>query len=170
MPVSREAARVVAVPPGQGEHWWFGGSLFEIKVSAAQSGGAMLLFEATGPQGKASPLHAHPAEDETFYVLEGELRVHVDGVEHDGGPGTVLFVPRGIPHAYVVLSETARFLNILTPGSAEAFYRDGGEPATSRVLPPAGPLPIERIRASAARNGHEILGPPPFAVATPTVA
>ncbi len=95
-------------------------------------------------------------------MLDGTLRIHVDGAEHRGEAGTTVFVPRDMPHAYVVESETARFLSILTPGSAEAFYRDGGEPAPDHAAPPPGSMPIERIRAAAERTGHQILGPPPF--------
>jgi hypothetical protein len=74
-------------------------------------------------------------------------------------------VPRGVPHAYLVTSEVARSLVLITPGSGamEAFFRDAGEPAADRALPAEGPLDIERIGAAAERTGAvKILGPPPF--------
>jgi hypothetical protein len=69
----------------------------------------------------------------------------------------------------MVTSETAKVLTIVTPGckELEMFFRDVGEPATQRTLPPSVPLPLEKIRAAALRHGSVvILGPPPFAMAT----
>jgi quercetin dioxygenase-like cupin family protein len=152
----------------EGELLWFTNSLITFKATSADSGGAFLLFEMLSPRGKATPLHVHPGEDESFYVLEGELLVHDDGRELTAGEGAFVTIPRGTPHAFTVTSETARFLVLLTPGpaAAEQFFRDGGEPAESAELPPDGPLDIARIKASAEKNGCvELLGPPPFAPA-----
>lgn len=160
MTVVREAS--------EGELLWFGGSLMTIKAGSAATGGAFLLFELLSGRGKVTPLHVHPSEDESFFVLEGELLVHDDGRELRAGAGDFVSIPRGTPHAFMVTSEVARYLTLLTPGpaSAEAFYRDGGEPAPRAELPPEAPLDIPRISASAERHGAiELLGPPPFAPA-----
>ena len=152
----------------EGELLWFNNSLITFKATSAETDGAFVLFEMLSRRGKATPLHLHPSEDETFYVLEGELLVHDDGNELSAGPGAFVSIPRGTPHAFTVSSETARFLTLLTPGpaAAEQFFRDGGEPAATADLPPDGPLDIARIQASAERNGSvQLLGPPPFAPA-----
>ncbi len=149
-----------------GEPLWFNHDLLTLKATVEQTDGAFLFFEERSQRGKMTPLHVHPAEDETFYVLEGEILVHIDGAEHAGGPGAFIAIPRGIPHAFTVTSETARMLVLITPGSAaaEAFFRDAGDPAPERELPPPGPPDIERIQAAAQRHGSvQILGPPPFA-------
>lgn len=151
----------------EGEPLWFNRDLLILKATSEQTDGAFILFEEQSQRGKATPLHLHADADETFYVLDGEVRVHIDGAEHAGGPGSFVAVPRGVPHAFTVTSETARVLTMLTPGNpaAEAFFRDGGEPAPERKLPPPGPPDIERIRAAAERHGSvTLLGPPPFAV------
>src|SRR5687768_8877591 len=101
-----------------GELLWFGGGLVTIKVSSEQTDGAFFLIEDVAKRGKTTPLHVHPDEDETFYVLEGELLVHIDGTEHTAGPGAVAFIPRGTPHAFLVISEEARWLGFVTPGVA----------------------------------------------------
>ncbi len=103
--------------------------------------------------------------EESFYVLEGELLMHIDGGERSLAAGAFASVPAGLPHAYVVSSEAARSLIVITPGSGamEAFFRDAGEPAAERALPAEGPLDIERIGAAAERTGAvKIIGPPPF--------
>ena len=148
---------------GEGERLWFyGGGLHVWKASAKETGGAFLLFEDVMARGKTTPLHTHPLVDETLYVLEGEVLLHIDGKEERIGSGGIAIAPRGVPHAFLVTSETARILFLETPGSSEAFYRGASEPATPE-LETAAPVDFARVRASAERNGGiEILGPPPF--------
>ena len=149
---------------GEGERLRFlGGGLITLKATAAETGGAFLLFEDRMAEGKTTPLHTHANEDETLYVLEGELLVHIDGVDHPVGPHGVAVALRGVPHAFLVTSPTARVLTLLTPGSAEAFYRGASEPAADDD-DGSGPVDFDRVRASAERSGGmQLLGPPPFA-------
>lgn len=139
--------------------WFYGGGVHEWKVTAADSGGAFLLFEDTMDRGKRTPLHTHPV-DETMYVVEGDLTMHIDGVDHAISTGGVVIAPRGVPHAFLVTSETARVLWMHTPGTCEGFYREASEPlstTTSRVVD------FDRIRSAAqTAGGIEIVGPPPF--------
>jgi quercetin dioxygenase-like cupin family protein len=161
------ASKVVPIvrAAGQGERLWFyGGGLHIWKATAAETGGAFLLIEDVMSRGKTTPLHTHPQVDETLYVLEGEILIHIDGEEQRVGSGGVALAPRGVPHAFLVTSETARILFLETPGSSEAFYRGASEPATTD-LEIAAPVDFARVRASAERNGGiEILGPPPFKI------
>ena len=149
---------------GEGERRWFaGGGVWTMKATAEETGGAFILFEDRMPRGKTTPLHTHPHEDETFIVLEGEILVHVEGAEHRVGPGGVAVVPRGARHAFLVTSEIARILALLTPGSGEAFYRDASEPSTDET-DAQRPPDLDRLRAAAERHPDiiQILGPPPF--------
>ena len=148
---------------GEGERLWFyGGGVFTIKATSAETSGSLFMFEDTMAQGKTTPLHLHPEEEEAVYVIEGELLVHVDGEDHPVRAGGLFVAPRGVPHAFLVTSKIARVLAILAPGKAEAFYRGASEPATSDT-DPSGPVDFDRLRQSAERNGGiEILGPPPF--------
>ena len=47
-----------------------------------------------------APLHVHHADDEAWYVLEGTLRFRLGDDEIEAGPGSAVFAPRGMPHAY----------------------------------------------------------------------
>jgi quercetin dioxygenase-like cupin family protein len=157
----------------EGEAIWFNNDLFTIKATADETDEAFTLFEELSQRGKVTPFHLHPNIHETFWVIDREIRVRVDGVERTVEAGGIASVPRGMPHAVMVTSETARVLTIVTPGSRELemFFRDAGEPATRRALPPSVPLPIERIRAAAVRHGAVvILGPPPFTATAPSHA
>ena len=148
---------------GEGEHRWFaGGGVFTMKATAAETGGAFLLFEDRVARGKTTPLHRHPGEDELIYVLDGELLVHLAGEEHRVGKGGLLFAPRGVAHAFLVTSETAHLLCLQTPGTGEPFYRLASEPAVS-PSDAARPADMGRLRAAATESGLlEVLGPPPF--------
>lgn len=166
MPAEASQTRApIALEPEEGEALWFNNDLLTFKATGAQTGGAYLLVEEVARRGKVTPLHAHPAEEETFYVLEGEALFSIDGEQRTVGPDCFVSVPPGVPHAYFVTSEVARMLILVTPGSGamEEFFRDAGEPAAERVLPDPGPLDIERIGLAAQRSGAvAILGPPPF--------
>src|SRR5215207_1853552 len=144
-----------------GESVWFGGGLVTFKVTTEQSGGVLCLIEHAASRGKRTPLHLHADHDETVYVFEGELLLHIDGVEHTAGPGAVVWIPRGTPHALLITSEMARSLVVITPGGAmEAFFRQAGDAASGRTLPPAE-IDIARLRAAGEETGAmKVLGPP----------
>ncbi|HSS32623.1 MAG TPA: quercetin 2,3-dioxygenase [Solirubrobacterales bacterium] len=148
---------------GEGERRRFwGGGILTMKATAGETGGAFLLFEDAMSAGKTTPLHVHEQEDELLYVLEGEIMVAIDGEEHQVGTGGVAFAPRGVPHAFLVASPTARVLTLLTPGSAEGFYRGASEPAAADA-DPLGPVDFARVQEAAQRSGGmRVLGPPPF--------
>jgi quercetin dioxygenase-like cupin family protein len=158
------SSAVSAVTPQEaGESLWFGGGLVTFKVTSEQSGDTLILFEHAASRGKTTPLHLHPDHDETVYLFEGELLLHIDGVEHMAGPGAVVWIPRGTPHAFLVTSELARSLWMVTPGGVmEAFFRQAGDTASSRTLPSAD-IDIARLRAAGEGTGAmKLLGPPPF--------
>jgi quercetin dioxygenase-like cupin family protein len=147
---------------GEGERRWFsGGGLHTWLATSEETGGAFLLFEFVGVQGKVTPVHIHPASDETFYILDGEILLDLEGERRQLATGGVVVIPRGVPHAFMVTSPEARLLTIQTPGTGEAFFRIASEPAP----PGSQPIPVDfdRIRDAALETGAiEILGPPPF--------
>lgn len=148
---------------GEGEHLQFsGGGVLTMKATSAETGGAFLLFEDHMTRGKMTPLHIHADEDEALYVLEGEILVHISGVNHLVGPRGLAVAPRGIPHAFMVTSDTARVLTLQTPGSAEQFYRGASDTVNSDTNFD-GPVDFDRVLASAERTGGmQVIGPPPF--------
>ena len=63
------------VEDGAEEALWFFGTLLLLKATAEQTGGRFCLCEQHARRGMVTPLHRQPEDDETFVVLEGELRV-----------------------------------------------------------------------------------------------
>jgi len=141
---------------------WFMGALVRVRASGGNTAGCLDVLEHKGERGYSSPLHRHLAEEETFFVLDGELRVEVGGEAHAAGPGAVAFLPRQLPHAFVVTSPQAWFLTVHTPGGFDRFTLAVGTPATgTTTMPPEEPWPDPAALAAMARSyGIEILGPP----------
>src|SRR5215203_2927516 len=120
------------------EALWFFGMLVTMKATSEQTGGEFILIEELAPRGTATPLHVHPSDDESFYVLEGEMTFFLeDGKPIPASAGSFVHIPKGyVPHAFRVDSESARFL-VLTGPPHERFIRAAAEPAQARTLPPA---------------------------------
>jgi quercetin dioxygenase-like cupin family protein len=141
--------------------WFYGGGIYTWLAEAGDTDGTFLLCEIELEQGKLTPLHTHPA-DETLYVLEGELLMHMDGHEYAVTAGGLAFAPREVPHAFKVQSAGARILCLHTPGTCEAFYMGASEPIDDATT--SGPVDFDRVAASGQSNGGiTLLGPPPFA-------
>src|ERR1700716_1761245 len=163
---------------GEGEHLWFaGGGLLTMKASSAETGGEFVLVEDREVLVKPTPLHLHPGDDETLYILEGEIRVYIDGEERTVGRGGSFYAPRGVPHAFLVTSETAHLLCLVVPGTgwAQVQYQQLCEPASEDAVPGSHPADFAKLMEVAKHTDPiEILGPPPFASlkeeATPTPA
>ncbi len=151
----------VAAGEGLANVWWKTGRL-TVKVSGAETGNAFAQIETDDPRGCAPPMHVHHNEDETFYVLEGEVTVLTGDDRIDLSAGDFCFAPRDVPHTYIVRSEHARMLTTLSPAGLEELFVTLGNPVTDaerpteEVLPPIGEL----VRMFA-DYGCEILGPPP---------
>jgi quercetin dioxygenase-like cupin family protein len=119
----------------EGESVWFADSLVTVKASAAATAGSVGVLHVRATLGCRSPLHQHGSEDESWYVLAGELRFWLGDVEHRAGAGDFVFGPRGVPHRFQVESDESEFLIVVTPGGFEGFVRDTGWPATRRDEP-----------------------------------
>src|SRR6266702_2392774 len=160
MPEPPAAINVVALGD-PGEALWGLGGLWIIKVPAAATAGSFSLIEVRMTRSTGTPLHRHSADEETFIVLDGTLALLAEGQRTDAGPGDIIYVAAGEPHAWRAESELTRFLIIATP-QHEAFYRACCKPAASLVQPPdAGSIDLSVIIPAGQAHGVEILAPPP---------
>ena len=138
----------------------FLGALVRMRASSSDTDGAWALLEHEGERGYMSPLHLHEADEETFLVLDGELRVEVGHERLSVGSGGLALLPRGIPHGFVVTSPQARFLTLHTPGGFDRFVAEAGialDAPDAADAPPLDPAELTRI---AAAHGIQIVGPP----------
>src|SRR5579872_1703520 len=110
----------------------------QVRASAETTNGAFGLAEHWEmPPGFASPYHTHHREDESFYILQGQIAFVIDGKWQRVGPGGFVFGPREIPHGFkVVGDEPAQMLLQATPGGFEQFVIELGQPLTDPIAPP----------------------------------
>lgn len=124
-----------------------------VKISGDDTDGRFVLFFGLYAKHDSAPMHIHIGEDETFYVLEGEVLFQVDNERHTLQPGDTIFLPRTHPHTYLVLSDTARMLFMLSPaGKNEAFFQ-----LLSQLKTLPSPAEMQEIFGA---YGQKLVGPP----------
>lgn len=106
------AERAVIVAPGQGHRV---GNV-EFLARSEHTPRFNLALITSRPRSSGPEIHTHSAEDDSFYILEGELTFTVDGEEVVAGPGTFVLVPPGVPHTFSNPSnEPTKFVNVHAP-------------------------------------------------------
>jgi quercetin 2,3-dioxygenase len=45
------------------------------------------------------PYHLHRGVENVYYILEGDVVIRIDGVDHPVEPGSAVFIPPGVPHS-----------------------------------------------------------------------
>jgi uncharacterized cupin superfamily protein len=101
-------------------------------------------------------------EEETFYVLEGEMTFSVGGQTIKATPGTMVCLPRDVAHSFVIDSEQVRMLILLTPAGrmVQGIQRAGaghyvaatGRSSLQRHTKNAGEQPAIRHRDYVAKE------------------
>jgi quercetin dioxygenase-like cupin family protein len=156
----RSELAIYALTREEGQALWFLNTRVVVKATGEQTGGAFGLIEQVLPAGFASPYHVHHAEEETFYVLEGEATFISGGRKIKATAGSYVFLPRDIPHGFKVDAPT-RLLILTTPSGFEQFVIEMSEPAADSTTPPTSPPDMGRLMSLAAKYQIEILGPLP---------
>lgn len=134
------AGQIVHTPAGRGTLLDVMGTSVEVKVDAGQSAGALNLFEIVAPPGSFVPPHLHRREDETFFVLEGQLEAEAEGRVEVISAGGSIFLPRNGVHSWKTAgSTTCRFLVISNPSGMDRYFpeiatRPGQNPPTPEQL------------------------------------
>jgi quercetin dioxygenase-like cupin family protein len=158
----------VTYRPGEAPALYWSPELHRRELATGeQTGGRFALTESRAEAGYASPFHVHYDDDEAIYVLDGTIDLYLGGAAHEGQPGAWFFMPREVPHGYVIREGgPARMLILTAPAGFERFFHDYGQPVDNG--PPAAPLlsKEEGERILHASFGIEVL-PPPEGYPTP---
>jgi quercetin dioxygenase-like cupin family protein len=145
----------------EGQAFWFLNTLTINKVTERDTGGRFSILDHRCPAGFAPPPHVHRDTDEAFYILDGQFEGFCGDTPWVAGPGTLVFLPRGVPHGFrVSAAGPGRTLLILAPGGFDRFVVELGEPAQQLVLPDPVPPDPTRVAEVAAAHGIRILPPP----------
>ena len=141
---------------------WYNGSLMTFLATSEDTHGQFALIEAVARKGNVPPPHIHHREDEIFYVVEGEIVVSVGDRTIMGKAGTMVFLPRDVPHSFTIESEQSRMLILLTPAGLEEWFKEFSVPAPAMTLPPAEEPAygeVQRMLEAAPRYGIEFVLP-----------
>lgn len=135
--------------------WFLGQMLITPLATGQDTSGHFALLEIRSRKSAEAPPHVHPAEDEYFYILAGELEVAIDSQVYEGKPGSFSAVPRGSIHKLRLVGDEVHRLTLFTPAGSEGFFQELGEPAGALSLPlaQAAPLDVERVVTTAAGYG-----------------
>ncbi|PEZ09269.1 cupin [Bacillus sp. AFS018417] len=121
-------------------------SLASILVSGEDTNGEFCVIHTSSKKSDGPPLHVHEKEDETFFVLEGEITFFVGDEIISAKAGDYVFAPRGIPHTLKVTSDTAKCLVTAYPSGFDSFIKDLGVPYRDGMKIPEGPPPLEVLQ------------------------
>jgi mannose-6-phosphate isomerase-like protein (cupin superfamily) len=132
-PVSELPTGVIVLRPGEGRHYACGPMHSVFLADGDESGNrysASIWWVEPGKDGPGP--HAHEANEELFYVIEGMMTFLVGDRNVDAAAGTFLRIPAGVTHDFSNRTTTpAGALNIFIPSGFEenmpaivAWYRD----------------------------------------------
>jgi quercetin dioxygenase-like cupin family protein len=138
---------------------WLGGGIVSVLLDAEKTDGAVTVLRSSAADGAASPVHVHADDDEIVVLLQGSGVFWAGENRYELTDGGVAFLPRGVPHAYLLTSDTVDMLGVCLPSGVEHFFRAAGwdlsDPKPEGwAITPAG------MAAAAAATGQTILGPP----------
>lgn len=131
---ARSASGGIHVPAGEGVTKWFSGDVYTVRLQSAQTRGSVGIVEASVPPGGGPVPHTHAEQEETFYLLSGELEF-LDGERtFTAVTGDVVHIPRLVRHRFTNVGlHTAKLLFIYTPAGAEGLFVEGGDEPTPGV-------------------------------------
>jgi quercetin dioxygenase-like cupin family protein len=115
---------------------WYNGNTFSFLLDAEQTKGTFSLTHCYFRKGGEPPAHLHRNEDETFYILEGEIRFQVGSKNFKAKAGEVAYAPKGTPHHFSLITDRAKALLLISPAGIETFFKEFSSPAQSLELPP----------------------------------
>jgi quercetin dioxygenase-like cupin family protein len=95
---------------------WYKGILVSQMAGTSDNNGAFDLVVGRMRRGTEPPPHVHSREHEAFYILSGALTVYVDRKVFRLSAGDFMFLPHGVPHAFLLESDEVHQLTLVAPG------------------------------------------------------
>jgi mannose-6-phosphate isomerase-like protein (cupin superfamily) len=128
-------------------------------LSGEQTAGQFCLFENRSDGNTRTPIHVHAEDDETLYIIEGELVALIEGKPRRLNAGDSIFPRRGIPHQLMNMSgNPCRYVLVGTPALFDRFVEEGGhELRSDETSGPPTAEELDRLRKAAPRFGITLL-------------
>ena len=138
------------------------GDKYRFLVTGTETDGKYACWEAIVPPGGGPPMHRHSREDESFFILEGEVSFFVGDQRTVAKPGTFVHLANGSVHGFRNEgSVPAKMLIHVVPAGIEQMFFDVGNPIDrDGVAPNPTSEEIARlITVAAEKYGIEIFPP-----------
>ena len=115
----------VVLRPDEARTIDLGGFGVTVLADESTTGGEFSLIE-TGETtaGLGPPLHIHRDCAESFYVISGSYRMHLDGQDFDCPAGSFVYVPVGMRHTFQSAGPGSRKLNLYTPAGMVGYFEE----------------------------------------------
>jgi quercetin dioxygenase-like cupin family protein len=156
-----DSTRAYLYQPGESELRWLGETSAYFLATGEETEGAFCLVDEQASRGESVPLHRHPDDMESFYVLEGELTLYIGGEPGVRAPaGSFAHIPGGTIHGFRIESERARYLILTTPRHGQ-FYQAITLASRPGGLPPLDAVQGSQIKQAGRDYGVEYIGPLP---------
>jgi quercetin dioxygenase-like cupin family protein len=147
--------------PNEGQTVAVVGDVYRFLATGEDTDGRYAMFEACVPPGGGPPPHIHSREEESFYVLDGEITFQVGDERFVAKAGTFASMPVGSLHSF--RNETdklARMIISVAPAGLEKMFLEVGQPvAFGEQAPPPSKAEIDKLLAAAPSYGIEIRVP-----------
>ncbi len=145
-----EAQEAYFLRAGEGPRHALGGLLQTTLLGAAQSGGTTTMTTVELAKGPGLPAHHHEQAHESLMVIEGRLRLTLDGDEHVLTRGDTASIPAGTEHAYAGDGHYTKMLTMSAPGGLEALIATAGTATDEHIFAAdAHDIDVEALRAAA---------------------
>jgi quercetin 2,3-dioxygenase len=141
---------------GEGPRFLFAGGLATILCGAAQTDGQISMVTFELPRGAGMPSHTHAEASEGIYVLEGSLRLTLDGSEHRLGTGDYASIPAGTEHSWESDAFFTKTLTSSAPGGLEQLLHRAGEPTELHMFSREAPVALSPDALREAADGLDI--------------
>lgn len=113
----------------EGQSVWALGMKVTIKCRGEDTDGSYSCMEYQLAPGDGSQTHTHTQEDETWYMLEGDMEWSLQNRLFSATKGSFLRLPSGIPHSFRnTSSQPARMLVSCVPAGLEKYFLEIGAP------------------------------------------
>jgi mannose-6-phosphate isomerase-like protein (cupin superfamily) len=132
-PTPQGSARVVRVERGMDrfkqQRTIAGANQIAYKVSGQDTNGGLFLFEQASLRKGGPPRHLHHAQEEWFYVIEGDYVFEVGHERMRLTPGDSLLAPRKVPHVWAYVGDTPGkiLIGFQPAGKMETFFQEAAK-------------------------------------------
>ena len=147
--------------PNEGQTVAIVGDVYRFMATGDDTDGKYAMFEAVVRPGGGPPPHIHSREEESFYVLEGEITFQVGDERIVAKAGTFANMPVGSLHSFRNdTDKAARMIVSVAPAGLEKMFLEVGQPvALGQQAPPPSNADIDKLLAVAPSYGIEIRWP-----------